>query len=256
MRRHLRLFIIAFLLISSWGHTAFAQSPENDDSFDPFSDYNEYEQETEEEADINFLKNGRYLTLAAITGFRGFTDGFSRGYHGNLTYGAQFSYFFDLNMAAALSYSTGDYGVSFNSYSTPDFSSFSKSYSGTVNIQIFDLQLKYYFNTDNVTKGLADLNPYFTGGTAYVTRSYKLSQTFDVEADKVFGLRVGGGIEIPLSMRRYYLGLQAMYTFVQFPDESKSQIDEGDEGTSDPKYVDPRLKGDTYEINVILGTNF
>ncbi|AZZ36740.1 hypothetical protein CIK05_08025 [Bdellovibrio sp. qaytius] len=251
----------AIVLVSAATFTAIpakaqTTTPEADDSFDPFSDYNEFDQETDEEADIHFLRNGRYLTLGLLLGYRGFTKGFAEGYEGGLNYGVQFSYFFDLNLAAALSYTTGDHNVAFRSYTTPALTQQSSAYTGTVNIQIFDIHIKYYLNTDNVTKGLADLNPYMLVGTGMFVRTYNLNESFANDPDKVVGFRLGAGIEIPLVQRRFYFGAQAIYNYVQFPDESNYFIDEGGSGTPSLQAIDPHLDGDIYEVNLILGTNF
>lgn len=258
---HIFSYIFAFVLVTTGvllpsKSLAQATAPETDDSFDPFADYNEFEQETEEEADIHFLRNGRYLTLGLLLGYRDFTGGFSEGYEPSLDYGVQFSYFFDLNLAAAVSYTTGDHSVFFQSYTNSSLSTVSNSYSGTVNIQIFDVHVKYYVNTDNVTKGLADLNPYFMAGVGMFVRTYNLNESFANDPDRVPGFRIGGGIEIPLVQRRFYFGAQALYNFVQFPDENNFFIDEGGSGTPNLKDISPHLEGDIYEINLILGTNF
>lgn len=260
LSHHILKLLIAFILVTIGVTTpmkSVAQSaPEADDSFDPFSDYNEFEQETEEEADIHFLRNGRYLTLGLLAGYRDFTKGFSEGYEPSLDYGVQFSYFFDLNLAAALSYTTGDHNVMFQSFTSSNLSQVSETYTGTVNIQIFDVHLKYYVNTDNVTKGLADLNPYLMVGTGYFVRTYNLNESFTNDPDKVLGFRLGGGIEIPMVQRRFYFGAQALYNFVQFPDENNYYIDEGGSGTPSLKDISPHLDGDIFEVNFILGTNF
>ena len=47
---------------------------EGDDAYDPFSDYSEFEESAEEEADINFFRNGRFFTLGFIGGYRSFTE--------------------------------------------------------------------------------------------------------------------------------------------------------------------------------------
>lgn len=251
---------ILFVLLSLHPVQIYAQTstPELDESFDPFSDYNEFEQETEEEADINFLRNGRYLTLGLVGGYRDFTGGFSQGYEGALNYGVQFSYFFDLNLATALSYTTGDHGVFFRSFNDPQLQiPTGRIYSGNVNIQIFDLHLKYYINTDNVTKGLADLNPYLFLGSGMYVRTYNLNESFNNDPDRVLGFRLGSGIEFPIVQRRFYIGAQALYNYVQFPDENNDSIDESLDGeTPNPKPVSPRLNGDFFEINIVLGVNF
>jgi hypothetical protein len=257
MLKIVRFFIILFIIPIHFA-TAQTTSTDVDESFDPFADYNEFEQQTEEEADINFLRNGRYLTLAFITGYRGYIGGgFSQAYTGNIDYGAEFTYFFDMQIAASLSYITGDHAVAFQSYNDPDFTSISRPYTGSVNIQMLDFHIKYYFNTDNVTKGLADLNPYGLIGTGYYVRSYSLNENLGLDPDKVVGFKLAAGIEIPLLRRRAYLGLQSTYRYVQFPDENNGFIDEsGDTSTEALKPVQPRLNGDIFEINVILGMNF
>ncbi len=247
-------FIITAPLRSAMAQTT---STDVDESFDPFADYNEFEQQSEEEADINFLRNGRYLTLAFISGYRGFVGGgFAQAYKGNIDYGVEFTYFFDMQLAASLSYITGDHGVSFQSFSDPGFTSSVTDYTGSVNIQTIDFHVKYYFNTDNVTKGLADLNPYALIGTGYHIRTYSLSQNLGAEPDKVVGFKAAAGIEIPLLKRRAYLGLQTTYRYVQFPDENNEFIDEGGDGQPLLRPVKPRLDGDIFELNIILGMNF
>lgn len=259
--QHILRFIFAFVLVTASAiiptqSLAQTTTPEADDSFDPFSDYNEFEQETEEEADIHFLRNGRYLTLGLLAGYRDFTKGFAEGYDPSLNYGIQFSYFFDLNLAAALSYTTGDHDVAFQSFNDSGLTQVSETYTGTVNIQIFDIHLKYYVNTDNVTKGLAELNPYMLVGAGMFVRTYNLNESFTNDPDKVVGFRLGGGIEIPIVQRRFYIGAQGLYNFVQFPDENNYFIDEGGSGTPSLKDISPHLDGDIFEITLILGTNF
>jgi len=252
MKLIIQAWLVFTLVIFSHPHKAFAQSAEVDESFDPFSDYNDFEQETEEEADINFLKNGRYLTLALVGGYRGYTGGLSQAYTGNIDYGVQFNYFFDLNLALGFGYTTGDNDVAFNSYSGNG--GIKTPYSGNVNIQIFDIHLKYYINTDNVTKGLADLNPYAIIGTGFFTRTYSLNYEVPADPDKVFGFRLGAGLEIPLVRRNFYLGFQAIYNYVQFPDENKNAIEE--ESSNDPYLISPLMNGDIFEIQTVLGVNF
>jgi hypothetical protein len=247
--------LLIILLVVLKAPLASAQTPEVDESFDPFADYNEFEQQTEEEADINFLRNGRYLTLAFVTGFRGFLGGgFAQAYKGSLHYGAEFNYFFDMQLSGGLAYLVSDHSVDFASYNADG--SVSTAYSGNVNIQVVDFHMKYYFNSDNVTKGLADLNPYSLVGTGYYARTYSLNQSLAADPDRVVGFKIGGGLEIPLMRRQAYLGLQGTYRYVQFPDENKSFIDEA---AGDPlgfRPIKPKLDGDIYEISLMLGLNF
>ena len=254
----LKKIVLFSLLLSLFHQHSYAQSTDIDEGFDPFSDYNETEQTAEEEADINFFKNGRLLTLGLMVGYRGFTDGFSQGYSSALAWGFQFSYFFDLQLATSLSYSTSDSGVDFYSYNDAAFTSISEHYTGNVNIQTFDLNVKYYFNTENVTRGLADLNPYLLGGVGQFTRTYNLSKELPLAPDRPIGFKIATGIEIPLMRHRAYLGLQATYHYVQFPDENNDRIEEEKVGQPEPVLspVRPRLNGDMYDLTTTIGVNF
>lgn len=254
----LRKFLILILISSLFNQHVYAQTSEVDEGFDPFSDYNEVEQSAEEEADINFFKNGRFLSLGFLAGYRGFTDGLSQGYSPSVAWGLQFSYFFDIQLATSLSYSISDSSVDFYSYNDASYSSISEHYTGSVNIQNFDLNVKYYFNTENVTRGLAELNPYFLVGTGMIVRTYNLSKSFALQPDKPIGFKFGSGIEIPLMRHKAYLGLQATYHYVQFPDENNDRIQEDKAGSPTPVLspVKPRLNGDFYELTTTLGVNF
>ncbi|MEK6627761.1 MAG: hypothetical protein AABY53_03975, partial [Bdellovibrionota bacterium] len=192
-----KILIFVFLLSLLEQHS-YAQNTEVDEGFDPFSDYNETEQNAEEEADINFFKNGRFLTLGLLLGYRGYTDGLSQGYTASPAWGFQFSYFFDLQLATSLSYSISDSPVEFKSFNDANFTSVSEVYTGTVNIQNLNLNIKYYFNTENVTRGLAELNPYMLFGVGLYTRTYNLAKALNLQPDKPVGFTLAGGIEIPL----------------------------------------------------------
>lgn len=256
--RAFKKFILLFSFISLFQQQLFAQNADIDEGFDPFSDYNEAEQSAEEEADIHFFKNGRFLTLGLLLGYRGYTDGLSQGYSSSLAWGLQFSYFFDLQLATSISYMIGDSSVGFKSFNDANFTSVSEVYTGTVNIQIFNIYTKYYFNTENVTRGLADLNPYVQVGVGMFTRTYNLSNSLTPTPDRPIGLSVSSGIEIPIMRNSSYLGLQATYHFIQFPDENNDRIEEIKSGQPDPVLspVRPLLNGDVFEITTIFGINF
>ncbi len=253
-----KIFCAAVILISLNHSQCLAQTTDVDEAFDPFSDYNEFEQDADEEADINFFKNGRYLTLGLQLGYRGFTGGFSQAYAPTAVYGVQFSYFFDLQIAGSLGFSMGDHNVQFQSYKDGALTQVSTVYTGSVNIQTIDVNIKYYFNTENVTKGLADLNPYIIVGAGNYKRTYNLANTLPVSPDSVFGFKSGLGLEIPILRRRAYLGLQGTYHYVRYPDENKNFIEEGSNGSGGVGHlpISPNLKGDSFDISTIIGVNF
>lgn len=238
------------LLLLSISSVSHAQSDQKsylmaqtdlDESYDPFTDYSEFDEESDEEADINFFRNGRFFTVGLATGYRGFTGNFADIYGGAPTFGLFLSYFFDLRLAFTLGFQTGDHTV--------DFKTSSNTYSGNVSITSLNFDLKYYLNTQNVTRGLADLNPYIIGGLAQFYRTYTIAGLDGYSRDSSMGVDVGAGIEIPLMRKKAYLGIQAVYHYVNFEDENKSYVQTGER-------LEKNLQGDFYDIMAIIGMNF
>lgn len=236
-----QFFFVALLAFSTFSSQTYAQDGE--EAYDPFSDYSEFDEASDEEADINFFKNGRFLTAGVMVGQRGFTDKLNAIYGSGLTYGFQLAYFFDLRWALQFSFLTGDYPFSF-------LRGPSDSVTGNVALTFFSTQAKYYLNTQNVTKGLANINPYLVGGFSQVNRTYTLSEDLEFTREGAIGIDAGAGIEIPTMRRRGFLAIQGMYHLVNFKDESTDlSFISGSANKIKPS-------GDTFDLLLILGLNF
>lgn len=216
---------------------------DGDEAYDPFTDYSEFEEESDEEADINFFRNGRFFTIGLAGGMRGFTGNFADAYSSGPTFGVFLTYFFDLRLAMSLGFQTGDHAVKFT------VNNQSKTYDGNLSLTAINVDLKYYMNTQNVTRGLADLNPYILGGLGQFYRTYTISGLEGFSRDSTMGFDIGAGLEIPLMRKKAYLGLQGTYHYVNFSDENKSYVDGSEK-------LDKNLTGDFYNFLVILGMNF
>ncbi|MBK9322449.1 MAG: hypothetical protein IPM97_05775 [Bdellovibrionaceae bacterium] len=215
-----------------------------DEAFDPFSDYSEFDEASDEEADINFFRNGRFFTVGIEGGMRGYTDNFAKIYGTAPSYGLTLSYFFDLRLAMALGFKTGDSSVNIQTAS--------QSYTGNVSITTLNFDMKYYLNTQNVTRGLADLNPYILGGLAQFYRTYTLSGLEGYNRDSTMGVDLGVGLEIPLMRRKAFLGVQGVYHYVSFSDENKGFLNENNSSVP----LKNTISGDIYDLGIILGMNF
>ncbi len=214
-----------------------------DDSYDPFSDYSEFDEASDEEADINFFRNGRFFTVGFALGMRSFTGELNRLYSSAPTYGLFLSYFFDLRLALELGFQTGDHAFEIV---TP-----TERLAGNVALSLINMNLKYYFNTQNVTRGLADLNPYLLGGFSQVYRTYSLEDADIGSRESTVGVNGGLGIEIPIMRRKGFIGAQATYRYINFKDENKSIVN----ATTGTDYgIKP--KGDSFDIVGILGMSF
>ncbi len=196
-------------LLSS--HRAWAGDDAND-AYDPFIDYNEYEVEDEEEADINFFRQGRLLTAGFLIGERGFTQGMSQIYDKNIAYGLYLSYFFDLRFALQFSYVTSSHRFHASSPTT--------NATGNVLLNGISVDIKYYFNTQNLTKGLATFNPYVIGGFTSFQRQTTVDSQPEFAKDSAMAFDVGAGFEIPILQKKMYLGAQALYQVVNFPNQN------------------------------------
>ncbi len=213
-----------------------------DDAYDPFADFSEYENSAEEEADINFFLNGRFFTLGFIGGFRAWTETLGQIYDPAPNFGLFLSYFFDLRFAMQISFVTGDHALLID-VTDPVI-------QGNVGLTSIGIDLKYYMNTQNVTKGLAELNPFLVAGFSQNYRTLTVSGSSVFAKDDALGLDIGIGIEIPILSNKMFFGIQAMYQLLNFDDETQEILDTDNNATG----IFPG--GDTYTINGVLGVNF
>ncbi len=214
-----------------------------DDSYDPFSDYSEFDEASDEEADINFFRNGRFVTVGFALGMRGFTGQLNKLYSSAPTYGLFLSYFFDLRLALELGFQTGDHNF--------EVMTASERIAGNVSLTFIHMNLKYYFNTQNVTRGLADLNPYILGGFSQIYRTYSIEGADVPSREATVGVNGGLGIEIPIMRRKAFIGAQATYRYVNFKDEN-SPIVNTQTGTN----FGVKPQGDSFDLLGILGMSF
>lgn len=241
------LSIYLYLLLSLLSFHVYAQS-ESSDAFDPFSDYSEFDQDSDEEADINFFRNGRLLTVGLAAGPRQFTEGMAKAYGSGPAFGIQISYFFDLKTALGVGIMTGDSGMKFSTIS----GNTETTYTGNVSFTAINFNIKYFMNTQNVTKGLADINPYILGGFSQWYRTISISQLGQSARENVMGADVGAGVEIPLMRRKAFLGVQATYHYINFADETKEFLFNG----TTNELLEHKLNGDLIDFLVIIGYNF
>lgn len=213
-----------------------------DDTYDPFADYSEFEESAEEEEDINFFRNGRLFTLGLTAGYRGFTQVLGQVYGSGATFGVFLSYFFDLRFALQIGFITGDYPFTAQGPT--------EAIRGNVGLSDVSFNLKYYFNTQNVTRGLADLNPYLIGGFSQVFRTVTVRGNDNFSKDSAFAVNLGTGLEIPMLRNKMYFGVQGMYQLVNFADENQVIRQSDNQATN----ITP--KGDSYIFLGILGINF
>lgn len=252
--KNLKIFLFVLLLSVAFTPKANAagdfvedqpatSSDSGDSTFDPFSDYSEFEEGSDEESDVNFFHNGRFFSVGLIGGYEMFTDVLGQLYQPNAMYGGFLSYFFSLRLAFQVSFINTDHSFAIIDGKT------STTYSGKINLQHIKFDFKYYLNTQNVTKGLAAINPYLIFGASLYNRTFTFANTAGFYRDNAFGGDAGVGVEIPLMRNKWFIGAQAMYNYIAFPDEGAPMVIGGTSTGINPS-------GDGLAFLGVLGFNF
>lgn len=212
----------------------------DEDAFDPFADFSEFESNPDEQEDINFFKNGRMLTLGFQGGLLNYTGEMAQKYQQSFRYGLFISYFFDLHFALQLNWVVAD--------SPSSFRTVDSNLTGNASLNSLGFGVKYFLNTQNVTKGLADLNPYFVLGMASLSRVVRFNAVSGTLKDNSTGFEGGMGIELPMLRKKMFWGAQLTYHMVNFKDENVPFVyDNKDYGTA---------RGDMWSLMGSIGVNF
>jgi hypothetical protein len=217
-----------------------SNAEEGDDAYDPFADYSEFEHETDEEEDINFFRNGRMVNLGMYGGYQMHTGNLGQKVSNGIKYGLFITYFFDLRFALQFSYITGNYSTLFQSSN--------KYLEGNANFTATSFNVKYYFNTQNVTRGLADLNPYTIFGFSNNYKTLTFNSVTGHTKEGALGFDGGVGMEIPMLRRKMYFGMQFTYHHVNFKDGTVPFVYDGENyGLQNGNFMD---------IMGLIGINF
>ncbi|MBK9294187.1 MAG: outer membrane beta-barrel protein [Oligoflexia bacterium] len=214
-----------------------------DSTFDPFSDYSEFDEGSEEEADLNFFRNGRFFSIGMAVGYELFTDVLGQLYKPDVTYGLSLTYFFNLKFGFQVGYVRSSHAILIVDANS------AQSFTGNLAFERFSFDGKYYFNTQNVTKGLGKINPYLIAGLSTYTRTQTYSGATGFARDNALGFEAGAGVEIPFSNNKWYFGLQATYNYVSFPDRNSAIIINNQNTNVFPT-------GDVVNLMGLLGVNF
>ncbi|MEK6704459.1 MAG: outer membrane beta-barrel protein [Bdellovibrionota bacterium] len=201
------VFIAASNLSSASDRT---QQPEEDDfSGTPFTEYGEFNQEEEEAAETNFLQHGRFFGVSLGLGLET-----ASGNRGSLWQGGfplfdlRLHYWFDFNFALNLGLYTARHF-----YETP-----SNNEHVDVSFIHLGIDLKYYFDTKNLSAPISAANPFLLlGGGAFSKGETSAAQS-NAETDSSLGLSAGAGLEFAITPRKLYFDLEWRMHLVSFND--------------------------------------
>ncbi len=237
--------LIACAQLSSIAHAAPAEKgegktyqPEEDDfSSTPFTEYGEFNEESDEEADTKFFQHGRFFGVSIGAGYEGVT-----GNRGLLWEGGyplidlKVHYWFDFNLAMAL-----NIYIASHSFET-------SAKNGThvdVNMLHFGLDFKYYFDTKNLSAAVSFANPYLQAGGGAYSKTQSSQIPDNPDSDTGLGVCFGAGLEFAIVPKKTYFEVEARYHMVKFKDTSTALFAE------EPNNL-PDLSGGFYTVNVNL----
>ncbi len=212
----------------------------NIDAYDPFTDYSDFEGDADEEEDIYFFRHGRFFEIGVSTGYKFYTGRLGQAWHPNVPIGFFLSYFFNLNLALHIAYVYANHTFNLKGSGIPE--------NGNISSNDFTLGIKYFFNTQNMTRGLSPLNPYITINFLQFWRKFSLPSSISTNTESATGISVGLGFEIPVS-RSLFLGFEAAYKYFSIEDEIEQiTLETGPTGQT--------LPGDAVTLLGLIGTSF
>jgi len=183
---------------------------EQDFSSTPFTDYGEFHQAEEEEADTQFLQNGRFFGVSLGLGFQ-----FLDGNRGTLWQGGfplvdfKVHYWFDFNL-----------GLDMGFFTVNQFYDTSQTLGGHVDVNLLrvGLDVKYYLTTQNLSAPISFANPYVLLGFGSFTKTENSFVQGTQDRDTSIGLSLGAGLEFVVTPRKIYFEIEGKMHLVQFKD--------------------------------------
>lgn len=204
-----RLFVSS-ACAADGGSSSPARMETEDYSSTPFTEYGEFNEEEDEAAETKFFQYGRFFGVSIGTGFQGVTGNRGLLYQGGFPMiDFKVHYWFDFHLALDLGLTTAS-----QYYETTS----DKGQHVDVNMLRVGLDLKYYFDTKDISAPISFANPYILLGAGSISKT-EVSQALDsTTSDSSFGLSAGGGLEFVMSPRKTYFELEAKAHFPNFTD--------------------------------------
>jgi hypothetical protein len=191
------------------GRTA---KPEEDDfTGTPFTEYGEFNESNDEDEDARFFKHGRFFGASLGLGFE-----FLDGNRGALWQGGfpmvdfKLHYWFNFNLALDIGFFTASHF----------FESTALSGLGKVDVNILHvgLDIKYYFETKNLSAPISFANPYVLVGAGSFSKTQNSIAQPAPDTDNSLGISGGGGLEFAMVPRKSYFAVEAKVHTVKFRD--------------------------------------
>lgn len=174
----------------------------------PFSEFGEFSGDEDEEADEKFFAAGRFFGVGLGVGLTTTTGNAGRLYQGGFpAVDLRLLYWFDFFVALQI--------VGRNSVHTYDVEPDKKT-----NTNLFRVlaQVKWYIDTKDLSAPLTFIGPHLIVGGGMYRRTDNLQEQGVTETANAFGLNFGGGLELTIKPKKFYLTLESVVNMMTFRD--------------------------------------
>lgn len=239
--------LILILPLLSWAQI----NPDDDDAEDIniggdiFNDFNEDIEATRILEDERYYRYGRFFSFEISLGMTSFDGNRGSAYEDQPpTYGIGVHYFQNFRTSFGLGFATSKHHF----FIDEPVQGFNPDPPGFINVNMlrFWFGFRHYLDTANLGTAITYANPYFAARMEYWYASNKYLDQPDVKPDNGggFGFAAGMGLEFPIVLKEYYLGVEFLYHAVNFHDKFTQRyrpLNDGDFGYDD-------LSGNSFTI--------
>lgn len=229
MRTYVSLFFSAvFLLLLATPTPARAQADNAESQYqNPFSDYVPFEDEYDVDEDERFMYFGRTFALSLGTGAQVFGGNIGKLYNTALpVFNFSLLYFFDFRLAGQIHFNSSSHAYAANP-------------NGFTEVRLLraGFDLKYYFDTKELSAALTSANPYIIAGVGNTFRTQVFQDFGAVDKDTALTLSGGLGMEFALTPKKVSIGVEGRLYQIYFRDRyAETFIESGIEDTTGPLY--------------------
>ncbi len=261
-----KFFLLLILLIST---TSFAQfgpiSDEQEDdsggdlklgSSDIFNDFNEDLESSQVLEDERFYRYGRFFSANIGFGFTRFTGNRGAAYVINPDPSIHFSLSYFLNFRSAFVL-----GIEYSRHTMliDTFTNGHKTYNlGAVNVNMIRpfLAYKYYFDTADFGNAITYSNPHLIFRMQYWYQNNEFSERpqLDDLSGGGIGTGVGFGLEFPVKLKEYYIGVEGIFHQANFLDKFTSDYQQIDDPNSTYGFQD--LTGNAFTLFITFNNTW
>lgn len=218
-----------FLIFGAFAASAArAQSEAPETQYqNPFADYVPFEDEYDVDEDERFMYFGKTFAINMGTGANVFGGNIGKLYNTAVpVFNFGLLYFFDFRFAGQLFFGLSNHA-------------FSAIPNGFVEVKLMRVgaDLKYYFDTRDLSATVTAANPYVIAGVGNTFRTQVFQDFSTVDKDTALNISAGFGFEFALKPRTTSLGIEGRVHQIFFKDRYLEEyLPSGIEDTTGPMY--------------------